>query len=100
MRDKSMLDYLWSWITPFWVTSYVLVNLVPVLAMMRSKRSYVGTKELNEKYAAFARTDLQYWNFLGLTIRCLLTGASLRFLFGYFFVVMPLLLVATLATLG
>jgi hypothetical protein len=71
--------YFCSWVTPFWITLYVLIGTLPVWAVIYSKRYLKGTPELNKKYSAFARLDYPDWSYLWVPLTGLLTGYPIRF---------------------
>ena len=59
----SIWNYICSWFTPFWITVYLLLSIVPVWLVIYNCRSLVGTPELNEKYYSFARFDYKNWSY-------------------------------------
>lgn len=78
---KAMLAiWAWfcTWLTPFWIITYVIAGSVPQIMIIYQKRHLKGTPELNKKYHAFVRLDYPHWSYVKICIMSLLTLHPVR----------------------
>jgi len=77
----SIISWMWSWFTPFWIGIYMAITAAQCGYTVYSyKKRLTGTPELNKKYWPFRRNDLEHWKFFSGTIICGLAGLPFRYI--------------------
>merc|ERR1719464_1249550 len=76
----AVLQWIWSWCTVTTAIVYFMICFIPVAYIMSVKKQFVGTPELNKKYAAFARHDVENWTWTRLLGNNILLLFPIRFL--------------------
>lgn len=79
----AISNYLYSWLTPFWITLYVIMSILPSWISIYKCRKLAGSPELNEKYDAFARLDYKDWNPIVMPLVAFFTLAPLKMLLSF-----------------
>lgn len=74
--------WILTWLTPFWITTYVLFATVPQILVIYNKRYLKGTPELNKKYHAFARLDYPHWSYIRIILMSLFSLFPIRWTLG------------------
>lgn len=78
-----LVEYMMSWMTPFWIGVYLFVSVTPFILLWKQKAKFAGTKELNEKYWSFARNDIHLWSLPRFVVSFALLGGPIRFLIAW-----------------
>ena len=63
---NEILTYLYSWKNTLII--YFLLCFLPSIYLVKEAKKFRGTEELNKKYHAFQRTDLDNWTLTRLTV--------------------------------
>jgi len=78
-----MLSWLWSFLTPLNITVYLVLSVLPYVALIKHGAKLVGTPELNAKYWVFSRLDLDKWSFWRFALINIFTLGIIRFVIGW-----------------
>ena len=76
---EPLIEYVLSWCTPFWLTLYVILGVLPIWVIIYLNRKLKGTKELNEKYSLFARLDYEHWSYFWWPLKNTLLLGPIRY---------------------